>query len=252
MPIVANVYSRVFRTLWGQLVLLVVGVVTAWQLASDAELAETGLTMDRYVGFLNNLRWATLGVAAIIGIPSLLEDQRRGALELYLGRAVNTGEYLVGKVIAVLSLCILSVFLPAVLYVIAAVFMFEQHPPGWGMALPGALLYATLIGLMVSGLALGIASVSRNTRAATLIMLFGFIVLDLIASNVLSDITADPNFQVLSPFAAFQQQSEWIFEGVDSGAEFPQWWGLAVLIGLTVVGWGLLAWRRPRVRGADA
>jgi ABC-type transport system involved in multi-copper enzyme maturation permease subunit len=252
MPIVANVYARMFRTLWGQLVLLVIGVVTAFQLAGDADLADTGPTMDRFVGFLNNLRWATLGVAAVIGIPALLEDQRRGALELYLGRAVNTGEYLVGKVIAVLSLCILSVFLPALVYVVAAIFMFEKHPEGWAMALPGALLYATLIGLMVSGIALGIASVSRNTRAATLIMLFGFIVLDLIASNVLTDITADPNFQILSPFAAFQQQSEWIFEGVDSGAEFPQWWGIAVLIGLTVVGWALLGWRHPRVRGAEA
>ena len=65
-----------------------------------------------------------------------------------------------------------------------------------------------------------------------------------------AQITADPNLQILSPFAAFQQQSEWIFRGVDSGAEFPMMWGVLVIVGLTLLGWIFLAWKHPRVRGA--
>lgn len=250
-PVIANVLSRLFRSIWGQVTLLAIGVYTALQIGSISDAPDSVHTMKLFVDFLNNLRWGALAMAVVIGIPSLLEDQRRGALELYLGRAINTREYLVGKVIAVVILTTGAMFIPALAYAVATLFFFEKNPEGWEMAVPGALLYSLMLGLMITGLALGLGSISRSTRAATLLLLGGFVILDLVVSNLLEQITKDPNFQILSPFAAFQQQSEWVFKGIDSGAEFPQWWGLAVLIGLTVVGWALLAWRHPRVRGAE-
>lgn len=250
-PIIRNVFSRLFRNVWGQLTLLILGVFTALQIGDISNLDDADHTMDLFVGFLNNLRWGALAMAVVIGVPSLLEDQRRGALELYLGRAVNTGEYLAGKVLAVLILSTGALFVPALAYVLASLFFFEKHPEGWAMALPSAFLYSLLLGLLVSGLALGLSSVSRSSRAATLLLLGGFVILDLVVSNLLESITSNPDFQIISPFAAFQQQSEWIFQGVESGAKFPQWWGLAELIGLTAVGWFLLAWKHPRVRGAE-
>ena len=115
----------------------------------------------------------------------------------------------------------------------------------------GAFLYALILALLISGLALGLSAISRSSRAATLLLLGGFVILDLMVSNLLESITRDPKMQILSPFAAFQQQSEWIFQGVVSGAKFPLWWGVAELAFLTLAGWFLLWWRHPRVRGED-
>lgn len=254
LVVARNEIHRAFTNFWSRLALTFIAAYTIVYLGSLYTLqqgdGDSVHTMDSFVDFLNNLRWGALAIAAVVGTPSLLEDVRRGALELYLSRAVNTGNYLLGKILAVFGLCAAALFLPAIVYVLASVFFFEQHPEGWPMALPGALLYSLVLAALVSGLALGLSSVAKSSRAAVLLLAGGFVLLDLVASNLLEAITDDPKLQILSPFAAFQQQSEWIFRGVESGAEFPLWWGLSELIGLTVVGWALLAWRHPRVRGA--
>lgn len=249
-----DVVQRTFRNLWSQLALVFVAAYTIVYLGNLYQNRDAGddvHTMDAFVDFLNNLRWGVLAIAAIIGAPAILDDQRRGALELYFSRAVNSGDYLFGKVLAVFGLCTLALFVPAVLYVVVSLFFFTQHPPGWPMALPGAFLYSLILAALVSGLALGLSTFSKNGRAMTLILGGAFVMLDLVVSNLLENITRDPKLQILSPFAAFQQQSEWIFQGIESGAEFPLWWGVLEVAALTIVGWILLVWKRPRVRGDE-
>lgn len=248
-----DVVNRAFRNLWSQLTLV---FIAAWTIVSLGNMYNTrddpGVhTMDAFVDFLNNLRWGALAIAAIVGGPALLDDQRRGALELYFSRAVNSTDYLVGKIVAIFGLSTLALFLPGLLYVVVSTFFFTKHPEGWGTALFGALLYSLILAALVSGLALGLSSFSKSSRAATLILGGAFVILDLVVSNLLQEITRDPKMQILSPFAAFQQQSEWIFPDVTSGAQFPLWWGILEILGLTLVGWLLLVWRRPRVRGDE-
>lgn len=254
LTVAANEVRRAFTNFWSRLALIFIAAYTIVYLGQLYTLQQSEgdsvHTMQNFVDFLNFLRWGVLALVAVVGGPALLDDQRRGALELYLSRAVNQGEYLVGKILALFSLSVLALFVPAVLYSLASLLFFQEHPEGWPSALPAALLYSVILALLMSGLALGLSGVSKSSRAATLILLGGFVLLDLIISNLLESITRDPNLQILSPFAAFQQQSEWIFRGIDSGAEFPMWWGITELIGLTVLGWLLLAWKRPRVRGA--
>jgi ABC-type transport system involved in multi-copper enzyme maturation permease subunit len=254
--IARNEVRRAFTDTWSRYALIFIAAYTIVFLGNLYQAKQTSgdsvHTMNAFVNdFLNNLRWGALAMAAIIGGPALLDDQRRGALELYLSRSVSPGEYLAGKVVAVFFLSTLAMFIPALLYVAASVFFFTKHPAGWALALPAALLYSLIVGLMVSGLALGLSSISRSSRAATLILIGAFMLLDLVISNLLEAITRDPKLQILSPFAALQQQTEWIFKAVTSGAKFPQWWGVTEVIGLTLLGWLLLAWRHPRVRGED-
>lgn len=254
LTVAMNEVRRAFINFWGRLALMGIAAYTIMYLGQLYTLQQSSgdsvHTMQNYVEFLNNLRWGVLVLAGVIGGPAILEDQRRGALELYFSRAVNKGEYLVGKILALFSLCVLSLFIPAVLYGLSSLLFFEEHPEGWATAVPAALLYSVILALLVSGLALGLSSISKSSRAATLILIGSFVLLDLVVSNLLESITNDPNLQILSPFAAFQQQSEWIFRGIDSGAEFPMYWGVIELAGLTIVGWLLLVWKHPRVRGA--
>lgn len=253
LTVAGNEIRRAFINFWSRLALVFIAAYTIMYLGQMYTLDQQGRdvhTMDNFVEFLNNLRWGVLVIAAVIGGPAILDDVRRGALEIYLSRAVNRVDYLVGKIVALFALSVLGLFVPATIYVLASLFFFDKNPEGWAMALPGAFLYSLILGAMLSGLALGLSSISKSSRAATLLLIGGFAILDLVVSNLLEAITDDPTLQVLSPFAAFQQQSEWIFKGVESGAEFPMFWGVLVVVGLTLLGWILLAWKHPRVRGA--
>jgi ABC-type transport system involved in multi-copper enzyme maturation permease subunit len=253
LTVAGNEVRRAFVNFWSRLALVFIAAYTIMYLGQLYTLDQEGQnvhTMDNFVDFLNNLRWGVLVIAAVVGGPALLDDVRRGALELYLSRAVNHTEYLIGKIVALFALSVFGLFVPAVIYALAALLFFKENPAGWSGAIPGAFLYSLILGTMISGLALGLSSISKSSRAATLLLIGSFAVLDLVVSNLLEAITDDPNLQILSPFAAFQQQSEWIFRGIDSGAEFPLFWGVIEIVGLTIVGWALLAWKHPRVRGA--
>lgn len=251
--VAAQEVRRAVRGTWS---LLALGGGLAWGFASVVELyqnrnaGDTTFTKDGLLDMLHQLRWFSLAVAATVGGPTLLEDARRGALELYLSRAVTAFDYIAGKVVAVVGLTTLTMFLPAVAYFLASFIFFDKQPPGWSTILGGALLYSLLWGLLVSGLALGLSSVGRNSIGTILILFGGFAGLDIIVGQLLAGLTGDPQWQVLSPFAALEQQSQWIF-GVAPKYKFPYYWGLLEWAILFVFGWALLVWRHPRIRGEE-
>lgn len=251
--VAAQEVRRAFRGTWS---LLAIGGGLAWGFASVVELyqnrnaGDTEFTKDGMLAMLHQLRWFSLAVAALVGGPTLLEDARRGALELYLSRAVTAFDYITGKVVAVVGLSTLTMFVPALAYYVTSFVFFDKQPEGWNTILGGALLYSLLWGLIVSGLALGLSSVGRNSIGTILILFGGFAGLDIIVGQLLSGLTGDEKWQVLSPFASLEQQSKWIFD-VAPEYRFPYYWGLLELAVLFVLGWALLAWRHPRIRGEE-
>lgn len=251
--VAAQEVRRAVRGTWS---LLALGGGLAWGFASVVELyqnrnaGDTTFTKDGLLAMLHQLRWFALAVAATVGGPTLLEDARRGALELYLSRAVTAFDYIAGKVVAVVGLTTLTMFLPALAYFLASFIFFDKQPPGWSTILGGALLYSLMWGLLVSGLALGLSSVGRNSIGTILILFGSFAGLDIIVGKLLAGLTGDEQWQVLSPFAALEQQSKWIF-GVAAKYKFPYYWGLLEWAVLFVLGWSLLVWRRPRIRGEE-
>ncbi|HVL86626.1 MAG TPA: ABC transporter permease subunit [Candidatus Thermoplasmatota archaeon] len=250
---------RALNNLWIQIPLVLIlayAVAVVGQLSSFSR-GGTGIhTLSQFVTFLDVVPWAGLLVAAIMGAPLLLEDQRQGALELYLSRAVTLPEYLGGKIAALLAVTTLACVGPVLLYYVATMLMFQNHPEGWEWVLPGALAWAFLWAVMVSGLALGLAAVSRSSRGATLLLLGSFAVLDVFANNVfagaqrLVDVLVPGGAaRIVSPMNAWDAQLPWMIGAtVDSG--FEGWWGLVLWAVLLALGWGLLAWKRPRLGGA--
>lgn len=255
--VVGQEVRRAFRNYWAQLVFLFIGAYTFVYIAQLASSATGGVssahTVKTYVDFLNDLRFGALFVGGLVAGPSLLEDVRRGGLELYLSRAVSHRDYLIGKVAAVFGLVTLSMFGPALVYWVATGVILKEHPPGWGMALAGALGYSLLWGLVVSGLGMGLSAIARTSMGAALLLIAGPLVLELFVVALLQPITRQKILTVISPLTALRAQTSWLFKlGTKVDLGFHYLWGLLVLGLLIVVGWGLVAWKRPRVRGADA
>lgn len=206
--------------------------------------------MGNFLNVLDLLPWATLGVAAIMAGPALLEDAKHGALELYLARAVTWKDYLIGKIGAVLGITTLSLWAPAVLYWIASFVFFDEHPDQWMLVPATGLVFALMWGLMVTGLGLGFSSVARSSRGATLVLFGGVAVAEAVISNLLNAVTRSDAMQLLSPFSVMEQQFTWIFS-VDAPYSFPVWWATLVWAGLTILGWGLVWWKHPRLKGTE-
>lgn len=258
--IVWNEVRSALRNRWS-LAALTLGI--AWGFASIIEfynLRGGGADVHDWAGFLAmhaQLLWFSLGLAAALGGPTLMDDSRLGALDLYLARSVTTKEYLVGKVGALVALSTLLIFVPAFVYWASSYVFYDGRPDGWLWALGPSLLFSLIWGLMVSGLALGFSAASRSASGAALLLFGGFSVLAYLVDPpgllqrvaTITALTDDPRWAVMSPFTAMEAQSTWLFpDGAD--AAFPYWWGLIYLGALTLLGWGLLAWRHPRVHGA--
>lgn len=267
LTIAGGELKRTLNNIWGRAVLMFVLAYTIVGLGNlytqtRGPGAATVHTIDAYLDFLmgNNVDffllkflspiWVSLYLAAIVGGPSLLEDARRGALELYLTRATTRVDYLIGKITATVGLTFATMAGPSVIYWGGAHFIVGKQPEGWSQALGGALLLALMMSAMVAGLGMGLSCVARSGRAASLVLFGTFAVMELVAGDLLEIITKDGRFQILSPFSALESQALSIF-GLKNAYQFPTWWGLAEWIGLTVVGWALVAWRHPRVRGEE-
>lgn len=254
MVIMGQEIRKAYLNLWSKLALVFILAYTVIFLGSLYTLSQSDgnavHTMENYLEFLNNLRWGALALAATMGGPALLEDARRGALELYFSRAVTAADYIAGKILAVFVVTTFGLFVPGILYWMAGFLFFSEQPEQWATVLGPTFLYSVMWGLLVSGLALGLSSVARSSRGATLILLGGFAVLEIFIGNLLEGITRDGTLQILSPFSAMSAQADWLFN-VTTDFEFPSWWGLIEWAGLVIVGWGLVVWRRPRVRGDE-
>jgi hypothetical protein len=207
-------------------------------------------SMDIFVTFLENIRWGALGVAAVIAGPSLLEDVETDALELYLSRPLSYPTYLGGKVAAVFSATTLSLYVPALIYFGFSFLLFESQPDAWAWIPLSSLGYALMWSIPISGLGLGLSCVARSARAASLWLFGGVATLDVLVADLLSNITAAEILTVLSPFAALDRQTAWLFD-VPADAAFPPLWGLISLGVAAAIGWGLFVARHPKVRGRD-
>lgn len=258
--ILAEELQRFRRSTWGLMALLLPLALAVFWVGSLNTLAGARSvaavhTMDNFLLFLNSssvglplLRLLSVIGAAVIAGPALLDDARRGALELYLSRGIAQRDYLLGKVLAVVGVAAAIVVLPGLLYWATSYVMFDEQPAGWVWVPLGVLVDGVLWGLMIGGLGLGLSAVSKSSRAAALLLAGGIFIADTIVANLLEAITRDGRVQVMSPISAMAQQSEWLF-GTPGRFGFPAWWGLVLIALLIAVGWALVALKRPRLAG---
>ncbi|MHB8606018.1 MAG: ABC transporter permease subunit [Thermoplasmatota archaeon] len=252
--IIAEEVRRAWLDQWARAALILIVGYSALYIGQLYTLSKSGgsgvHTMANFLQLYDLLRWGALGIAAVMAGPALLEDTRRGALDLYLSRSVTTTDYLVGKVGAVFGLATAAMWAPALVYWLLSFLLFDAQPAHWALVPLTSLAYAAMWGLLVTGLGLGLSAVMKSARAATLVLFAGFAGLDIIVSDLLAAITKNDAVKIVSPFQAMTALSDPIFQAPTSHP-FPVWWGLVAWGGLVVVGWGLLAWKRPKLRGEE-
>lgn len=253
LVIAAEDIRRATRNVWSQVALLLafaMPIVFLIQINSlaDARGAAAAHTWANFSLLLAQLRWFALAVAAIMAGTALLDDHRRGALELYFARAIPRREYLAGKVLAVFGLTYGAFVGGAILYVLGTYLLIDTQPTGWERAVPGLLVYGLLWAGLAAGLGLGLSCVAKSGRGATLILFAGFGVADVFVASLLQGITNVPEAQLLSPFSAMAIQSGWLFGQPDVLAVDPMW-GLVEVLVLIALGWGLVLWKQPRLAG---
>lgn len=253
ITIVAQEVRRAMQNQWARAALLFAvgyGIISIGSLFS-ARSNPTVHSVANFVTFISLLRWAALAVASIMAGPALLEDSQKGALELYRSRGVSRWSYLAGKVLAVSGLAFVAIAAPGLVYWAGTYVMFDTHPDGWGFVAFGVLGDALIWSLVITGLGLGLSAVARSTRASTIVLFGAVFGLNVLFSNILGGITKRGDFAVISPIAAMGQQVEWLYPGAKAPLEFPSWWGLVALATLLLIGWGLVWWRQPRIKGVE-
>lgn len=251
-PVIAlQEIKRTWEDLWGR---VAIAVVAAYALVYIGSLQSAGAqvhTMDTALTFLDNLRWGSLALAAIMAGPALLEDRLHNALELYLSKAVTRFDYLAGKIGATFEMATVALVVPGLVYWVATWFLFTDHPGAWTFRFPLAVIvYGLIWAVVVCGLGLGLSCVSRSSRAAALLLFGVFAAADIVVADLLEGLTRVQELQILSPFSAHAQQVGWLFQTSEPFA-FPYWWGLVELAVLAAIGWGLVYWKHPRLAGVE-
>lgn len=252
--IMAHEMRRAWDDQWGRTAIYVAigyAVINVAQLFAATRSDPTAHNIENFLSFLGLLRWAALGIAAVMAGPALLEDAQRGALELYLSRALDRRDYLLGKTLAVFVVTLGVVWLPALFYIGGSFLIVSTHPADWAWTVLGSLGYSAIWAFVVAGAGLGLSCVVRSARAATLILFGGIAVLDIILASLLQLITNNNGVQIISPLGDLQEQVGWLFPGAATPYNFPWWWGLIVLGAIAAVGWALVVLRAPRLKGVE-
>ncbi len=248
--IVRHEMLRAWDDQWGRLAAIGVAGYTVLFLGSVYAFNsadQSAHTLENFLQFAGNLRWGVLAMAAVMAGPALLEDTRSGALELYFARPVSQRTYLLAKSGAVLLMTFLLTLVPLLLYGLATVLLFQEHPEGWAWMPLRSLGQSLLWVVPLAGAGLGLSCLSRSGRAAAVSLFAGVFVLEIIVTQLLSSITDDARLAVVSPLAAHAAQNEWLW--TTPAGDFPAWWGLVALLGVAVVGWTLVIMRHPRLEG---
>lgn len=247
--IALNEARRAYNDQWARAALI---LAFGWAVITLGPLVArpTAHTLEAYLAFLGLLRWAALGVAAVMAGVALLDDDKKGALELYLSRSVTRWTYLGGKVLAVLGMTFLTLFGPALIYYLASFLLIDTQPEGWPYAVLGAAGFAAIWAIVVSGVGLGVSCVVRSTRAASILIFAGIAGADILLGTLLSTITSSDTPRVFSPMSSLDQQRTWLFN-MDPLFDFPWWWGAITLGALAIAGWTMVWLRHPRLKGVE-
>lgn len=253
---------RAYNDQWGRSALILaagLGLIQIAQVSFAANNTPSVHSLTAYLQLLGLLKWAALGVAAVMASGALLDDDRKGALELYLSRSVTRWSYLSGKVLAVLALTFLTMFVPALVYYVGAYVLVDTQPEGWAWAILGALGFSAIWAVVASGLGLGISCLLRSSRSVALVLFGGVFGIQILlgdglnvfgvqTSSILEAITRGDTAKLFSPTSLLNSQREWLF-ALEPAYSWSWTWGAIGLAFLAAVGWALVWIRHPRIRG---
>jgi ABC-2 type transport system permease protein len=199
--------------------------------------------------FLNQQIVFTLFLSVFGGAGLIANDLRSGAILVYLSRPLTRRDYVVGKLGVLLALNLGVTLVPALALYGVGVAVAPAEYMRWDHAWigPAILLHATLIGSMVSLVALAISSLSRSARISGLGFAVLFVMLE-VARGVLGVMTRRPEAHVLSLWNDLIVVGKRLFGITDRIASVPTLYPALVLAAVFAL---CLAILRSRVRAVE-
>lgn len=148
-----------------------------------------------FVGMIQG--WFALIVTAFVGASQIAGDLRSHAFEVYLARPIKNSDYVLGKLLVIVRPLIFVMFVPACGVLLASNLLFPEtfRPllPFYGWAFVAALVQALINGIVM----LGISSLGKSSRYATIIW-FSFYFVSFIVATTLTLSTGNTDFELIS------------------------------------------------------
>jgi len=182
------------------------------------------------------------------GADLIALDRQNKSLQIYLSRPLRTPDYIFAKAIPLLFLLSLSSWIPALFLLLLKCLM--NTDLSWlraAPALPLSILgYSAVMIVPLTMLTLSISSLSNSPRFAAA-QLFAALLISRGTTLILSELTNNDLWNLLSPLALLDQLSSWMF-GRAVPYDFPALLALLSLLAMTAIAAMIL---RSRVRPID-
>ncbi len=140
--------------------------------------------------------FVVLLVTSAVGAGLIAQDVRSNALEIYLTKPITALDYILGKLAVIVFFILLTTFLPSMLvFSTAAMTLQGYFDVAWPIVprLLGACLFASLVnGIFM----LGLSSLAKSSRYATVIW-FALCMVSALASFVLAGVTENAHWLFL-------------------------------------------------------
>ncbi len=214
-----------------------------------AEIGAAGILDDwLYYGILQPSEWVAFSIVLVVGPSLLAPDLKDNAMPLYLSRPVTKLQYLLGKVLVLLTLTAAVTWIPGLLLVLANAYYAED---GWllnNLSVPIGLVGSCLVWTgCLSIIALALSAWVRWRPAATLGFL-GLFVIGAGIGNLLRATSGDWHGSVIILWDAIDVVGRDLF-GANASEAMPLPWAWATLAAATALAfWALL----HRIRAYEA
>jgi len=182
------------------------------------------------------------------GADLLALDRRYRALQLYLARPLRVPDYLLGKAAPMLLLLSLTSWVPAILLIVLKTIATTDI--GWLIDEPWIPWSVVLYSIMLIGsltlVTQAISCTSPSPRMASA-QLFVFVALTRVASEILTQLTSNDHWRLLSILDDLKQVRTWLFHEPLPSESSP-WLSVIALVVMGALSVLLL---RKRVRAVD-
>lgn len=237
--------SGIFTLVWGTMVYLESHAPESGPLAEAARVIRVDArSLHQFLIRQRLIHWLLCIAAADL----IALDRRHRALQIYLARPLTALDYVVAKGAAIALLLSIATWIPGLLLLVFKVAV--QADFGWLGAepwLPLSILgYAALQVISTTLLTLGISSLSASPRFASA-LLFGVVALSAATAQVLSLVTRQDGWQLLSLNADLDIVAAFLF-GQPQPHAVGAGFAVAALVGAGAAA-GLVL--RARIRAVD-
>lgn len=138
-----------------------------------------------------------LSMTSLVGSGLIAKDVRSNALEIYLTKPITPIDYVLGKLTVIAVFIFLSSFVPSVIvFLVAGATWPDYFEAAWPILPP--LFCACVVASLVNGMViLGLSSLAKSPRYATMIW-FALCFITAMTAQVLSVLTQDSSYQLIS------------------------------------------------------